>query len=887
MRSICVQIVGHDCAVVWPWCRCRRFWIALVIATLTVTLLPLRAQETSRVDRSSAKDVTPKEATLQFSFEGTPWREVVKWLASESDLALHVGDFPTGSFTYSDPNLFTEQEAIGRVNLFLLSEGYTLVRRGNLLSLINLNDSRNVQQLNALAKLVTVEQLDEMKDHEVVKCIFALGKLKAEDAVEELAALSLMTQPAVLSKTNQLMITDTVANLATVKAILSAFEPSTLDNGTVMKNFALKHVEAEDILLVVRPHLGLATGEMIGIDVSLSADLQGKNIFVTGVEDKVKLIEGLIESLDKPKESLSLTDGKSELRSHIIEGGNVRMVHSVLQTLLAGETVRLSTDEVSGNIVALATPEIQETIAQTVAQLQASEAVFEIIQLKSIDPYFALSLLEEMLDLYDLEYDDYESTSDSGNRSRESTRNEVSKVDIPKIDADPGNMRLFVRAKKPQLDRIKQIVAELDKNASIGDSDDKIRLFPLKGKPALQVLETACKFWREENLVILFPSMSLASDENTQRVVAEESIREKPKNAPPFQSPMENSRVLAGDIQSKLPAIRCQLTPRGLMLQSDDTQALNQFYKHLRTIAGPVDSTPSTPVVFYLKYAKADQTIRMLAELLDGGDSATEGEAGTLINGYVSSPAGTFLGSLVTTSDGTTTMTAGTITVVVDSRLNRLIVQGTVSDIERVENYLKIIDKDSSITSIETYGSSHVIELTHTKANVVADAIRQVFVGRVLASTSAGQPNQQGTAQQAQRKPTAEKSENNQEQSKGKKAAAAKTPSGKAAGSFEPKMTIAVHEPSNSLIVTCPNQMFEEVERLVNVIDSRSKQTVEVIATSNSEVYQELLRQVQGQSISSGSKQQPSTSRSPTRRPPPTASPMSSSSPSSNSKGRQ
>jgi type II secretory pathway component GspD/PulD (secretin) len=232
-------------------------------------------------------------------------------------------------------------------------------------------------------------------------------------------------------------------------------------------------------------------------------------------------------------------------------------------------------------------------------------------------------------------------------------------------------------------------------------------------------------------------------------------------------------------------------------------------------------------------------------------------------------------------------MTAGTITVVVDSRLNRLIVQGTVSDIERVENYLKIIDKDSSITSIETYGSSHVIELTYTKANVVADAIRQVFVGRVLAATSVGQPNQQGTAQQAQRKPTAEKSENDQEQSKGKKAAAAKKPAGQSVRNFEPKMTIAVHEPSNSLIVTCPNQMFEEVERLVNVIDSRSKQTVEVIATSNSEVYQELLRQVQGQSIGSGSKQQPSTSRSPTRRPPPTASPMPSSSPSSNSKGRQ
>ena len=202
---------------------------------------------------------------MRFSFEGAPWRDVINWLAEESDLALHVGDVPTGSFTYSDPNPFTHQEAIDRVNLFLLPEGFTLVRSGKLLSVINLGDSRSMQQLDALAKLVTVEQLDQQNDHDVVKCFFPLGDFEAEDAVEELSALKLMTTPAVFTKTNRLMITDTVAKLKSAKAILDAFEPSTMDDGTVMKNFALQHVDAEDILVVARPHLGLATGEMIGI----------------------------------------------------------------------------------------------------------------------------------------------------------------------------------------------------------------------------------------------------------------------------------------------------------------------------------------------------------------------------------------------------------------------------------------------------------------------------------------------------------------------------------------------------------------------------------------------------------------------------------------------
>ena len=63
-----------------------------------------------------------------------------------------------------------------------------------------------------------------------------------------------------------------------------------------------KHVTAEDVLIVARPHLGLATGEMIGIDVSISADVLGKNIFVTGLEDKVKLLEGLVKAVDQPEQ---------------------------------------------------------------------------------------------------------------------------------------------------------------------------------------------------------------------------------------------------------------------------------------------------------------------------------------------------------------------------------------------------------------------------------------------------------------------------------------------------------------------------------------------------------------------------------------------------------
>ena len=220
--------------------------------------------ESLPVDKESPS-TSAASRELQFAFDGTPWREVIQWLATSGDLALHVGDIPPGSFTYADNSVFTPQQAIDRVNLFLLPQGFTLIRTGRLLSVINLVDNRSTAQLDALARLVKVDELADLERHDVVKCLFPLGELDAEDAVEELGALNLMTAPAVFSKTNQLMITDTVARLQSVKAILDVFEPDQLDNGTVVETFNLKHVDSEYILMAARPQLGLATGEMICI----------------------------------------------------------------------------------------------------------------------------------------------------------------------------------------------------------------------------------------------------------------------------------------------------------------------------------------------------------------------------------------------------------------------------------------------------------------------------------------------------------------------------------------------------------------------------------------------------------------------------------------------
>ena len=57
-------------------------------------------------------------------------------------------------------------------------------------------------------------------------------------------------------------------------------------------------------------------------------------------------------------------------------------------------------------------------------------------------------------------------------------------------------------------------------------------------------------------------------------------------------------------------------------------------------------------------------------------------------------------------------------------------------------------------------------------------------------------------------------------------------------------MTVAVHEPSNSLIVTAPDSLFLEVEKLAKEIDARAAQTLEIVTPVNGAVFETLLQQV-------------------------------------------
>ena len=148
--------------------------------------------------------------------------------------------------------------------------------------------------------------------------------------------------------------------------------------------------------------------------------------------------------LDKAPTGGASTE-KLILRTHPVTGGDLQAADDVLQTMLGGEDVRLAQDAVAGHLIVLASESVHRRIEETLAKLQGEGQVFEMIPLTKVEPYVALSIVREMLDI------PFIPDEKDPNAKKH-----------PRLDWDTPSMRIFVRGTKSQVEEVKKIVQSLD-----------------------------------------------------------------------------------------------------------------------------------------------------------------------------------------------------------------------------------------------------------------------------------------------------------------------------------------------------------------------------------------------------------------------------------------
>ena len=785
-------------------------------------------------------DKLPPLAQLRFNFTGASWKDVLDWLAEEGDLSLQIDRYPEGSVSFIDRSrAYTPAEALDLLNRLLLDRGYALVRRGRMLFLIDLEIDNAEKLISEQAELVSLEELDYRGKSDIVTAIFPLGSMTPDEAKVQLPQMvGPWGQVVVLESARQAKVTERAEKLIAIRNVIK-------QSAQEVHEITLQHRSAEELLQTARPLLELEPGENSNDDIRISVGLYGDRIYATGLASKVSILENLIEKADKPLEGTDDAED-AEVARPIFQPHPVRLadpatVFDVLQTLLQDEpNTRLTIEPSTDAIVALATPATHAKIDEVIQKMEGSGEDFKVFQLNRIDPAQALLTINKYFGVGDSE-------------------DETGKGPI--VDGDPATGKMWVRGSADEIKQIERLLEELDGSSSDGLLSGKVRLLQINGRQAQDVIRQLQMYWRmtgrDNPIRLIGPTSGGASggfngieelplnrpDDDPQNQPSrtiytpepdQDASRQPQKEyylvqAPVSSSSQADSEVAPAEQPTQSPDILIEMTPNGIRIASDDTEALDQLEELLTQLAGPIGVQSGLPKIFWLKYIKADVAAEMVAAILGGSDSSSgltdtisSGLGGGMLGGIMGLATGGGGSSSQSTAKSVLTST-GTVNIVADMRLNALFIQANEVDILTIQMILEKIDREDSPEDIQIAGTPRLIPVIYSNAEDVAKVIKEVYADRM----GGGDSSRGGGGGSSGRggPPSPQDFLNAIRGGRGGRGG------NDAAKSERSKIVVAVDTQSNSLIVTAPKQDFQEIELLVAAIDEAGKEDGETERT--------------------------------------------------------
>jgi type II secretory pathway component GspD/PulD (secretin) len=416
-----------------------------------------------------------EEPRLVFNFKYQPWTNVLEWLASQAGLSLVMEGPPHGTFNYSDRRAYTVTEAIDLINSVLLTKGYVLVRRGQMLILVNLEDGIPPN----LVPIVPESELANRGEHELVSILVSLSRLSVEEAQQEIRnLLGPQGSVVVLPKAQQLLITDTAGRLRMIREVLSRADSP--EGGVIeaMQVFPLKYITPEEALGVLRQLLGIPADQFISPDGSLrlAVDTLGMRLFVAGKANRVRQVADILQAVDVPgpEGAGRGVEGSLQLEVYEVAPADPQTVLQVVQTLLAGSPgVRLATDAKTGNLIALARPSEHATIRATLEQMRQQGTRLEVIPLRRLDPQVAATAITKLL---------------AGQDGKTSV----------KVEVDSLARQLLVRGTETELALVRSLLDKMGESGEGGPAGSQggtVRVLPVYGVQARQIVERLEQIW--------------------------------------------------------------------------------------------------------------------------------------------------------------------------------------------------------------------------------------------------------------------------------------------------------------------------------------------------------------------------------------------------------
>ena len=245
-------------------------------------------------------------ARIVFNFAGAPWSVVLQKLAEEAGYALEMKANPAGVITYTDPAGHSVAEAIDIVNGFLIREGFILLRHGQLMLLVSVDDVPT-----HLVERLTEEELENRGRFELVSIEVAINEASAADLATELQPLMTKLGKIIpVASANRMVVTDLRERL---QEVLGLIKTGDIETASIRSEvITLKNTKAEDVVKSLQQMMGNAVavaangtsgggggGGVGGNGAPVVSVVETNCIIIRGREPALQKIRDLVSDLDR------------------------------------------------------------------------------------------------------------------------------------------------------------------------------------------------------------------------------------------------------------------------------------------------------------------------------------------------------------------------------------------------------------------------------------------------------------------------------------------------------------------------------------------------------------------------------------------------------------
>lgn len=493
------------------------------------------------------------DGMLQLNFTGQPWPDVLKWLAGISGLSFDWQELPGGYLNLVTQREYSVPEARNLINRHLLARGYTLLVRGELMTVVK------VEKLDpALVPRVSPAELESRDDYEFVKVSFPLRWLLAEETAKE---LEVMRSPngklTALKTTNRLEAMDAVINLREIHTVLEQ-EQSNEGEERLVRPFTLKFARAEEVAEQLKELLGLKKSsapmtpqqmqqmqqqmqraQQSGKgappkkepEVSIVAVPRENKILVNAPPDKMAVVEQAIEILDQRSDDAysgigALGETEVYRLSHIDPEQFIEMMHDM--GAISPRT-RIQPDKRRRAVIVTGSRSDHIIVEVLIKKLDSRTRTFHVIPLRKHDAEYVAGSIRFMMG------EEKEDENQSSSRRSyfsfypfrgQSNDEEYDDGDKFRVDADVEYNRLLLWCNEMEKAAVDELLVKLGEMPMPGGNPARRRVLNVDNlEDAVKLIEKLQQAWPNQgrNPLKVAPLPELPKKEDTDAPVTPQS----------------------------------------------------------------------------------------------------------------------------------------------------------------------------------------------------------------------------------------------------------------------------------------------------------------------------------------------------------------------------